>query len=288
MSAATLEQLTKSVMDAWPEPLSLEGELPQVKPFDDRLLPESFQPLVCDIADRMQVPIDFPAAVVVLALAGAPGRRARIQPKENDSSWIVVPNLWGGIVASPGQLKSPVVAEITKPLRAIEGGWRKEYESAMEGYREELEEYDLRYSAWKENFKRASKKGSSGPERPSPPPAVPTAQRLVINDATMEALHKVMEASSAGVFVIRDELTGWLAQIDKAGREGERAFALSAWNGDTGHTIDRIGRGTVHVEHCCMSMLGGIQPSRLRSYLADALADGPSNDGLMQRFQVTV
>lgn len=274
--------------NAWPEPTPLEGELPPVKAFDERLLPEAFRPLVCDVADRMQVPIDFPAAVAILALAGATGRRARIQPKEHDSSWIVVPNLWGGIVAPPGQLKSPVITEITKPLRMIEGDWRKAHESAMGGYGQAMEEYELRYSAWKEKFKAASKKGRSGPERPSEPPMEPTAQRLVINDATMEALHKVMTASPGGVLVIRDELTGWLAQIDKAGREGERAFALSAWNGDTGHTIDRIGRGTVHVEHCCMSMLGGIQPARLRSYLAEALADGPSNDGLMQRFQVTV
>jgi putative DNA primase/helicase len=37
-----------------------------------------------------------------------------------------------------------------------------------------------------------------------------------------------------------------------------------------------------------MSMLGGIQPGRLRSYLVDALEDGPSNDGLIQRFQLLV
>lgn len=35
-------------------------------------------------------------------------------------------------------------------------------------------------------------------------------------------------------------------------------------------------------------MLGGIQPGRLRSYLTEALADGPSNDGLIQRFQLLV
>ena len=72
------------------------------------------------------------------------------------------------------------------------------------------------------------------------------------------------------------------------GREGERSFCLEAWNGDTEHTIDRIGRGTIHVPACCMSMLGGIQPGCLRSYLADALYDGPSNDGLIQRFQLLV
>jgi hypothetical protein len=97
-----------------------------------------------------------------------------------------------------------------------------------------------------------------------------------------------MSQNPAGVLAIRDELTGWWSTLDRAGREGERAFCLQAWNGDTGHTIDRIGRGTIHVEACCMSMLGGIQPARLRSYLVDAIEDGPANDGLIQRFQVLV
>ena len=50
---------------------------------------------------RMQVPMDYPAAVMVLCLAGAVNRRARIQPKANDSGWLIVPNLWGGIIAPP-------------------------------------------------------------------------------------------------------------------------------------------------------------------------------------------
>jgi len=97
-----------------------------------------------------------------------------------------------------------------------------------------------------------------------------------------------MSENPAGILVIRDELTGRWSTLDRSGREGERAFCLQAWNGDTGHTIDRIGRGTIHVDACCMSMLGGIQPGRLRSYLADALHDGPSNDGLIQRFQLLI
>jgi len=104
----------------------------------------------------------------------------------------------------------------------------------------------------------------------------------------MEKLHEIMRDNPAGVLVIRDELSGWLATLDKPGREAERGFFLSAWNGDTGYTMDRIGRGSIHVEACCVSMLGGIQPARLRSYLSDAMHDGPLNDGLLQRFQVLV
>ncbi len=163
-----------------------------------------------------------------------------------------------------------------------------EHEEALKEYAREKEEYELRRSAWKDQYKAASKKGNAAPDRPEERTEEPKLRRLIVNDATFEALHQTMSENPAGILVIRDELTGWWSQLDRAGREGERAFCLQAWNGDTGHTIDRIGRGTIHVEACCMSMLGGIQPGRLRSYLVDALEDGPSNDGLIQRFQLLV
>ena len=140
--------------------------------------------------------------------------------------------------------------------------------------------------AWRETYKANSKKGGAAPERPEGAPKEPSPRRLIMNDATFEALHETLSDNPAGILVIRDELPGWWATLDRPGREGERAFFLEAWNGDSAFTIDRIGRGTVRVPHCCVSMLGGIQPGRLRSYLADALKDGPSNDGLIQRFQL--
>jgi putative DNA primase/helicase len=236
----------------------------------------------------MQVPLDFPAVIVVLCLAGAVNRRATIQPKANDTGWVVVPNLWGGIIAAPGFMKSPVIQACTRPLHRIQAEWRWEHEAALADYAREKEECELRHSAWRDQFKASTKGNKAAPERPGDAPLEPRLKRLIVNDATFEAMHQTMNENPAGILVIRDELTGWWSQLDRAGREGERAFCLQAWNGDTGHTIDRIGRGTIHVAACCMSMLGGIQPGRLRSYLADALKDGPTNDGLIQRFQLMV
>lgn len=276
------------VSDEWPEPLALQSELPPVDRFSEELLPVSLRPLVADVAERMQVPMDYPAVVMVLALAGAVNRRATIQPKASDTSWIVVPNLWGGLIAPPGFMKSPVIQAATRPLNQIQANWRRDHEADSADYERATEEWELAKSAWREVSKAALKRGKPAPERLPDLPAPPLLRRLIVNDATFEAMHQTMSENPAGILVIRDELTGWWSQLDRAGREGERAFCLQAWNGDTGHTIDRIGRGTIHVEACCMSMLGGIQPGRLRSYLAEALADGPSNDGLIQRFQVLV
>jgi hypothetical protein len=272
----------------WPVPLPLQSELPAVQPFYKDLLPNSFRRLVRDVAERMQVPMDYPAVVILLCLAGVVSRRAIIQPKANDTGWIVVPNLWGGIIAPPGFMKSPVIEAATRPLKQIQNKWRRDHDEALRRHADAKEEFELRHSAWKELYKASSKGGKPAPERPTDKPEQPILRRLIVNDATFEALHQTMSENPAGILVIRDELTGWWSTLERAGREGERAFCLQAWNGDTSHTIDRIGRGTIHVEACCMSMLGGIQPGRLRSYLADALHDGPSNDGLIQRFQVMV
>jgi putative DNA primase/helicase len=281
-------QARAEAADDWPKPEPIQSELPPVEAFSEDLLPDSFRPLVADVTERMQVPMDYPAVVMVLCLAGAVNRRAVIQPKANDTGWVIVPNLWGGIIAPPGFMKSPVIQAATRPLNQIQTEWRQEHEEALKDYAREKEEYELRRAAWKEQYKAASKKGNTAPGRPEDEPEEPKLRRLIVNDATFEALHQTMSENPAGILVIRDELTGWWSQLDRAGREGERAFCLQAWNGDTGHTIDRIGRGTIHVEACCMSMLGGIQPGRLRSYMVDALEDGPSNDGLIQRFQLLV
>lgn len=274
--------------DDWPKPEPIQSELPPVEAFSENLLPVSFRSLVSDVAERMQVPMDYPAAVMVLCLAGAVNRRAVIQPKAHDTGWLVVPNLWGGIIAPPGFMKSPVIQNAIRPLNQIQTDWRLTHEEARKDFARAKEEYELRLASWKEQYKASDKKRISAPSRPDDVPEEPKLRRLIVNDATFEALHQTMSENPAGILVIRDELTGWWSTLDRAGREGERAFSLQAWNGDTGHTIDRIGRGTIHVEACCMSMLGGIQPGRLRSYLVDALEDGPSNDGLIQRFQVLV
>jgi putative DNA primase/helicase len=181
-----------------------------------------------------------------------------------------------------------VIHSVTAPLRQIQAEWWNAHVEAQKEYGRSKEESELRHMAWREKYKAQTKKGLETPYMPEDEPEQPVLRRIIVNDATFESLHETMKDNPAGVLVIFDELTGWLSQMDRPGREGERAFYLQAWNGDTGYTIDRIGRGTIHVEACCLSLLGGIQPARLRSYLVDAVKDGPNNDGLMQRFQLLV
>jgi putative DNA primase/helicase len=282
------KQATYSASMIWLEPEPLHEALPDVAQFDLELIPESLRLLVRDVSERMQVPMDFPAVAAIATLAGVTCRRALIQPKQEDDSWTVVPNLWGGIVAPPGMLKSPTISCMTQPVCAIEKELRDAYANEEKAYKAAMELHELDVNAWKQQCTAASKKGEAKPAKPELAQTPPTLRRLLTSDATFESLHAVLAENPAGIFVLRDELTGWLAGLERQGREQERAFYLEAWNGNSAFTIDRIGRGNIYVPHACIALFGGIQPSRMRQYLADALKGGPSNDGLIQRFQLLV
>ena len=86
--------------------------------------------------------------------------------------------------------------------------------------------------------------------------------------------------------VSRDELIGILVAWLKSGHEQDRAFYLEGWNGPGSMVIDRIARGTNHVKNVCISLFGGMQPSKLLGYLKSATEY--DNDGLVQRLQLAV
>ena len=116
---------------------------------------------------------------------------------------------------------------------------------------------------------------------------VPRAS-LLTNDTTVEKLGELLAANPNGLLVFRDELTGWLRQLDKDGQEGARSFTSKAWGGKGSYVFDRIGRSTLHIDSACVSILGGIQPGPLIDYVSAANGQGRGADGLLQRFQLIV
>lgn len=268
-----------------------DARLP-VPAFSVALLPEALRPWIEDIAERMQCPPDFPAVGAMVSLAAVVGRRIGIRPKQRDD-WTVVPNLWGAIVGRPGVLKTPALAEAMRPLERLAAKAREAHAAAM---REHAGRAELA-KARKDNL-RAELRSKKGRRADAAILAdlgdlvgqdeAPVEVRYLTNDPTVEKLGELLAANPAGVLVFRDELTGWLRSLDREGREGDRSFYLESWNGTGAYTYDRIGRGTLHIEAATVSVLGGIQPGPLASYVREAAGDGRGADGLLQRFQLLV
>ncbi len=143
----------KSVRN-WPEPEDLKTELLPVPPLPEDLIPESLRGWVKDIAHRMQVPLSFTAASAFVVAASLIGTGCGIKPKEKDD-WLVVPNLWGGIVAKPGKLKSPALEAIIKPLAKLETEEMGLHNLALAAYESKQKEFANRKKVLEDMMKKA-------------------------------------------------------------------------------------------------------------------------------------
>jgi len=284
----------------WPEPEPLRNTLLDVTPLPICNIPEPYRDWIADVADRMQCPLDFIAVAAIVATASIVGTGCGIKPKQKDD-WLVVPNLWGGIVGRPGMLKTPAVAEVMQLINRLEAEEKKTYDTAMTGYLAELDFHKAETEAVKNGIFQARKQALKNKSeqhsleaqslkeqlRKIKEPQKPIWKRYKTNDATVEKLSELLAENPRGLLLYRDELVGLLSSWEKEGREGDRAFFLEAWNGDGSLTTDRISRGTVHTENLCLSIFGNTQPAKLSRYLYHAIR-GSDNDGLLQRFQLLI
>lgn len=274
------------------KPKPLPSSLPPVEPFDPGMLPDELRDYVMDVSQRQQSAPEFCAVVALVGLAGVVGDKVRILPKQHDD-WQVTPNLWGAMIGGPSSMKSPVLKALRFPLDAIEADMRREHAELLT---EGGIDAKLGKMAAKDAEKKAEgfiKKGEHDKAREvlaglssiEEPPENP--RRLIVNDATIEALGERLNENPNGLTLVRDELSGWLAKMQTEEHASDRAFYLECFNGGDSYTSDRIGRGITSVENCTLSIIGGIQPSKIAPVVRGA-SRGTDDDGLIQRFQLAV
>lgn len=273
----------------WDQPLPLNSSLPSVKPLTKDLIPESLRGWLVDIAERMQIPLEFTAVPCLVLLGSLIGRKIGMYPKAHDN-WLVVANLWGKLVGRPSLLKSPAINEIRAPIEKLIVSAMKAYEDELAEFEQERSWAKAKKSAYEDDLKKAArdKKASRPVYEPIVEPKEPSEKRFVTNDPTVEKIGEILLENPQGILLLRDELLGWLRLLDKPGREGDRQFYLEAWNGTGSFTIDRIGRGTLYIPALCISLMGAITPGPLSKYVLDAISGGYGDDGLLQRFQLSV
>lgn len=276
----------------WPRPQPIVSELPAVARFTGDLLPENLRRYVFDVAERQQSPVDFVAVALLCGLSAVAGNKIRVRPKQYDD-WTIVPNLWGALIGPPSAMKSPAMQAALAPAFMLQDEMRELWERQCATIAEDAALAELSAKVSRSQAAKAIKAGDREAARKLMKEAgddadeMPPCPRLIVNDATVEKLGELLNENRNGLLLIRDELPGFLARMEDQECQGERAFYLEAFNGDGSFTFDRIGRGTVRIEVCTVSIIGGVQPSRIIPLVRGAVS-GSSNDGLLQRLQMTV
>jgi hypothetical protein len=147
-----------------------------------------------------------------------------------------------------------------------------------------MELYEIEKEQWEAEKEKARKEERPAPEKPEKP----TEHRYMTSDATHEKLGVILSENPNGILLHRDELISLLRDLDKEEHCAARGFYISAWNGDGSYTFDRIQRGTTHVNHMCLNLLGATTPNSISKYIRSVSEDGDGGDGLIQRFGLMI
>jgi len=247
----------------WPEP----GELGKPDPapeFPTRFLPTCLRQWVETQAENMGVPADLLAVPGVVTIAGCIGRKATLRAKRHDWSWVERPCLWAAIIAPKGSLKSPALALAAAPLRTAEARHRERWKADLE--------------AWEARQERG-RNGQVKIKQDDPKPIEP---KLVMTNATIEAMADAM-VESRGLTMVRDELSGWVNNMSRYSKGDDRQFFLECHSGGA-YAVDRIVRGRQIVPDIYLNVIGGIQPDVAKK--AFQLSEDGADDGFFERFGI--
>jgi len=285
----------------WGKPNEIETKTPAVQALPPELIPEPFRGWLADVSHRMQTPPDFAAISAIVITGSIIGAGCAIRPKRLDD-WEVIPNIWGACIGRPSVvLKSPSMSEATKLLDRLQADYGERYEQEKAGA-----EFDgLATKAMLDDVKSqlSSKAKGKGKDRAVNPDDLqklkadyveltqnatpePTRRLFKTNETSIQSMTLLQSQNPRGILVFRDELTALLVKWDREDGADERAYFLEGWNGNGSYTDCKIGRGITDAKQICISLLGGIQPDKLKRYLYQAMQG--NNDGLMQRLQLAV
>lgn len=283
VNASALPKAGRAANDDGP-PLPLPPALLPVQAFPIDAVPGALGDWIGDVAERMQCPPDFIALPLLVAAGSLVARHGGVRPKQHDA-WTEVPNLWGCIVGRPGAMKSPALSEALFALRRMEAQARESHGQLLSAHSAEVAAAKLRADARKDKARAELKKNASADVATllvDDSPVAPPEPRLLVNDATVEALGEILAKNPGGVLAERDELASLLRNLAREEQATARGFMLTAWSGKEAYRWDRITRGSVVVPCARVAVIGGTQPGPLGTLVGEAVGGG--DDGLLQRF----
>jgi hypothetical protein len=244
----------------------MHGQTPK---FPTEAMPVKTRAFIREAAAAIDCSVDLVGLPTLGALSAAIGFSWEAQRSEDYTQSAA---LYLACVDEPGSGKSPAAKAAVRPVKDQQRKLKEEYEALKEKYEDDLREYEAKK-------KQAAKEGKAA-ERP---PEKPTFSRTWVDDTTIEAMAKTLDENPRGVYLIQDELTGWIKGFDQyktGGKGSTRQKYLQIWSNET-ISVDRVGRDEpTIVERPFVTICGGIQPKLLQE-----IADG-RDDGFIDRFLI--
>lgn len=256
-------------------------------PFPIAAFPAPLRAFATEAAASIGCPVDLVALPMLTAAATAIGTSHVIEAKPG---WREGPRIFAAVVSPPGAGKSPALSAVFRPIYALESTPQADRERSPGEHAGRGRSHDGNDHACRSRqpdlgrrirLMETSEDRGGEPDRAdmgTPDPSSP--RRVVVSDATVEALIPLLRDHPRGLILLIDELSGWRASFDRyrGGRGSDRQFFLSCFSGQP-VTVDRKRTGSVSLRDPLVNVYGTIQPDLLPT-LADK---GGRADGFLDR-----
>lgn len=214
--------------------------------FPINIFPESIQSYIIECEKTLDNSPDYMGCSLLWLSSVIIGNSIHVEVK---SGWVETCALWIAVVGKPGIGKTPSIKNIIFPLQKANNKEIKEFIKKSE-------KYDA-YESLSKDEKKAHEKINK-----------PTKTQFIANDITLEALVDLHQESKNSVAVFKDELAGWLKDMNKYRTGSDLEFWLSTWSGQSVN-LNRISRKGSFVENPLIPVLGGIQPGIFNSFYTE-------------------
>ena len=219
------------------------------------VFPQKVQQFVSLLNETMNYSPDFLSVAMMFTVATLNGNKYKLKMKEE---WHAPTIFWFAAVGEPGTMKSHPISTILKPIGVID--------------REVKKLYDLEYAEYERMMVESKEKKLV---------RKPKFRQMKITDITLESLHEVHSINKRGLGYYRDELVGFLKDMNKYRGGSDEQFWLESFNNGS-YIVNRVSKQANLIEDTNINIIGTIQPSVLSKITKDH--DG---NGLTDRFLYT-
>lgn len=224
--------------------------------FPIEIFPKDIQTYLIECNTKLDSSIEYMGCSLLWLISVCIGNSIEVEVKKG---WTENLSVWISIVGKAGLGKTPSISNIIFPLIKINA-------KEIKTYIKESEKYEYYNSL----SKKEKEEHSEVPK--------PTKTQFIANDITLEALVDLHQESDNAVGVFKDELAGWLKDMNKYREGSDLEFWLSTWSGKSVN-LNRLTRKGSFVEKPFIPVLGGIQPSIFNTFYTDENKD----NGFMDR-----
>jgi hypothetical protein len=225
------------------------------------IFPESFRHYLRECNRTLDSSIDYMGCSMIWLFSVMIGNSIHVEVKKG---WIETATVWISIVGKAGLGKTPSIDNVIRPL--------------ITSNNREITKYikeNKKYIAYQKMSKEQKEHSEEIKE--------PKKTQFIANDITLEALVELHEQNKNSIGVFKDELAGWLKDMNKYRAGSDLEFWLSTWSGKS-VSLNRKTSTSSFVSKPFISVLGGIQPSILSSFYTEENKDNGFIDRMLLSF----